>query len=267
MHSEAAAIFWQVRPMSGKFFGAAAFVMAAVSVAAAEPVTLTGTIGNAPVVLTLDESEGKLEGWYLYLRIGKQIRLEGRRDGTTFAFDEFPEPGKPKTGSFAGAIAQGRWTGTWQKPAGGPPLAVALAEESAALSSASINLSCRTRKDELQFGYSYRYDLSLSLKKGAVAKFTMSQRATSKAGDDQGCEISLDDLKQVPSKSSILLRARDGGDNACTIRLVGVGDYVYAHVGDGNDCRGGEGVAYCSPRSFWSSMVINRKSNTCKPVE
>ena len=248
----------------------AALVVCAVP-AAAERLTLSGTVGTAPVLITLDDDQGKLAGWYVYLRVGKQIRLEGRRtDGGGFTLDEFT--GSAKTGGFAGTVAPAGWTGVWRKAKGSPALPVALAENRQPLGDLTGTFRCKAHKTDRQFGYRYSYDLHLQVTKGTVGRLDLSQRATTKAGDDQGCALGLDDLTQMPSPAGLLLKADGDGDRSrCTVRVIGAGDYLYVKIGDsgqgGNDCHGGDAAMYCSPRSFWADMIFDRKASTCKPVE
>ncbi len=138
----------------------------------------------------------------------------------------------------------------------------------------TADIVCTASKNDRQFGYRYRYDLALTVREGTVRKLKLSQRATSKTGDDQGCAIDLDSLTQVKSDNGILLReteVAEGGKPRCTIRITANRDRIHVQIGDagqdGNDCHGGEATMYCSPRSFWSSMVIDRKTKRCKPVE
>jgi hypothetical protein len=101
---------------------------------------------------------------------------------------------------------------------------------------------------------------------------------TSKEGDDQSCSVGLGDLKQVPSDAGILLRGKSTealeatNTQRCTIRIVGEGDALYVEVGDadggGNDdCKGSGDAMFCSPRSFWTDMIVDRRTQTCKSVE
>lgn len=139
-----------------------------------------------------------------------------------------------------------------------------------ALSRADI--VCTARKTDRRFGYRYRYDVTLSVRDGRVRRFNLSQRATSKDSDDQGCAIGLDDLTQEPGEGGIVLRTGEGDAKPrCTIRITAEGRQIRVRIGDsaeeGNDCRGGDNVMYCSPRSFWADVVIDRKTSACRPVE
>ncbi len=246
------------------------------TLASAQPALLSGTVGKAPVLLTLTNDNGRLYGWYIYLRVGKGIRLEGTLNAAgRFTLDEFPldDPGK-KTGVFAGTVAQGRWTGMWRKPEGGSDLAVDLNENHATLADSNINLQCAATRTDKRFGNISKYALTLGVTNGAIRKLSLAQNTTSKSGGDQGCMIGLDDLKPVKSDVGLLLQTDDLAEDKtprCTIRFIDVGDYLYVQIGDAtaghNDCRGGEEVAYCSPRQFWADMIVDRKSSTCRPVE
>ncbi|MGY8666718.1 hypothetical protein Q3C01_30790 [Bradyrhizobium sp. UFLA05-109] len=253
-------------------------VFAAPTVVLAEPALLSGTIGKAPVMLSLTNDNGKLHGWYVYLRVGKQIRLEGKlnADGA-FTLEEFPldDPKQQKsTGVFAGTVAQGRWTGLWHKPEGGSEVSVDLGENHSTLANSNIDLSCAATKTDKRFGYTYKYTLALALANGAMRKFSLAQKSTSRSGVDQGCMIDLGDLKPIKSDVGFLLGTGDlaeDGTPRCTIRLIEVGNYLFVRIGDvtagRNDCRGGDEVMYCSPRQDWADMIVDRKSSVCQPVE
>ena len=246
------------------------------TLASAQPSLLSGTIGKAPVLLTLTNDNGRLSGWYVYLRVGKGIRLGGTlNDAGAFTLDEFPlDDPRKKTGVFTGTVTQGRWTGTWRKPEGGSDVTVDLNENHATLADSNINLQCAATRTDKQFGNVSRYALTLGLANGAIRKLSLAQNTVSKSGGDQGCMIGLDDLKPVKSDAGLLLQTDDLAEDRtprCTIRFIEVGDYLYIQIGDAtaghNDCRGGDEAAYCSPRQFWADMIVNRKSSTCQPVE
>lgn len=150
------------------------------------------------------------------------------------------------------------------------PAHAAPAGEKAALSTADI--VCTARKTDRRFGYRYRYDVTLSVRAGQVRRLALSQQATSKDGDDQGCAIGLDDLKQETGDGAIVLRDAEGNTKPrCTIRITTEGQQIRIRIGDaaeeGNDCRDGDNVMYCSPRSFWADVIIDRKTSACRPVE
>ena len=62
----------------------------------------------------------------------------------------------------------------------------------------------------------------------------------------------------------------DGGQH-CTIRFYRAGDYLVVKPGDssqaGDDCRGAGALRFCSAGGFWSDLVLNRKTQTCRPVK
>jgi len=250
-------------------------MLAAPQLASAHPLYLTGTIGTAPVLLMIERDDTALSGWYLYLRQGKQIRLEGKvaADGA-FTLDEFGGPKSQKTGQFDGRIARGQWTGVWRKPEQQATLPLRLTEGADVLSNLSGRFTCATKKVDREFGYTYRHTLSLRVTRGAVKAFDVKRGETGTHGEDQACVIALSDVKQEKSDSGILLRTH-GSSSAtgprCTIRLIGAGDYLYVQMGDwtesGNDCRGDDEAMYCSPRSFWADMIVNRKTHACVTVE
>src|SRR6516162_7262593 len=165
-------------------------MLVAPAVASAQPTLLSGTIGKAPVMLSLTNDNGKLSGWYVYLRVGKEIRLEGalNADGA-FTLEEFtlddPKQQK-KTGVFAGTVAQGRWTGIWHKPEGGSEVNVDLSENHSTLADSNIDLQCVATKTDKRFGYTYKYRLTLGMANGAMRKFSLAQQSTSKSGEDYG---------------------------------------------------------------------------------
>jgi hypothetical protein len=247
------------------------------TVASAQPTLLSGTIGTAPVMLSLTNDNGRLSGWYVYLRVGKEIRLEGKLDADgAFALDEFTlnDPKQQKTGAFSGTVTQGRWTGIWHKPEGGPEVNVDLSENHSTLANSNIDLNCAATRTDKRFGYTYKYALTLALANGATRKFSLAQHSTSKSGEDHGCMIGLDDLKPARSDVGFVLRTGDLAEDRtprCTIRLFAAGDYLFVQIGDvtakANDCRGGEEVAYCSPGQYWADMIVDRKSSVCRPVE
>lgn len=138
----------------------------------------------------------------------------------------------------------------------------------------TADIVCTARKTDRQFGYRYRYDVTLSVRRGTVRRLVLSQRATSKQGDEQGCRIDLKDLEQAMTDGAIVLREADaeaGGKPRCTVRITADDKQIRIKIGDaaeaGNDCRGGDNVMYCSPRAFWADMVVDRKSSACRPVE
>lgn len=250
-------------------------MLAAPQFASAHPLYLTGTIGAAPVLLMIERNDEAVSGWYLYLRQGKQIRLEGKvaADGA-FTLDEFSGPASQKTGQFDGRIARGQWTGVWRKPALPATLPLRLTESADTLAGLTGRFTCATKKVDRAFGYTYRHSMKLQVTRGAVKAFDIKRGETGTHGEDQACIVALSDMKQEKSDAGILLRssgsAADSGPR-CTIRIVGAGDFLYVQMGDwtesGNDCRGDDGAMYCSPRSFWADMIVNRKTRACVSVE
>jgi len=242
----------------------------------AHPLYLFGDIAKAPVLVMLTRNGGDLSGWYLYLHYAKEIRLAGRIDAKgDFSLDEFGGKGDSKSGSFSGHVAGTQWTGTWRKP-GGAPLALALHENHDTLATLSGGLRCQTKRVDREFGYTYTHSLALGMAHGRIAKLDMFLGETSKEGDDQSCSLGLGDLKQVPSDVGILLKGKSTDSleatntQRCTIRIVGDGDALYVQVGGegGNDdCKGSGDAMFCSPRSFWTDMLADRKTQVCKSVE
>ena len=257
-----------------KIIGGFALVALCAS-ADAHPLYLSGTVGPSPALAVVERDGGHLSGWYLYLRHGKEIRLDGRIDAKgNFRLDEFAAD--RKTGSFKGAASGTRWTGEWRNAAGSAPQAFVLDEDRDALSAVNGRVRCTTKKNDKQFGYIYTHSVDMTLSKGTLKSFTTSRGETSAQGDDQSCSIELGDLKRVPSDAGILLRSKGddpGAENAphCTVRILAAGDYLYVQMGDssetGNDCRGAADAMYCSPRSFWADMIVERKTQLCKSVK
>ena len=258
-----------------KTSGCLALVALCFSAANAHPLYLFGEVGHSPVMATLERDGGNLSGWYLYLRHGKEIRLQGRIDATgNFLLDEFDAKSDRKTGSFKGAASGTHWAGEWRS--GAAPLAFALDEDRDATSAISGRFRCTAKKNDRQFGYVYTHTVDLFLAKGHVKALSLFRGETSANADDQSCQIGLDDLKQVPSGAGILLRSKGDDPEAentphCTVRILAAGDYLVVRMGDtsetGNECRGAADAMYCSPRSFWADMIVNRKTQVCKPVE
>lgn len=138
----------------------------------------------------------------------------------------------------------------------------------------TADFSCMARKTDRQFGYRYRYDVALSVRDGHVRRFRLAQRATARDGDEQGCSIGLDDLKQEIGGDAIVLRgAGEDGEkkSGCAIRVTADPGQIRIRIGEsaeaGADCRGGDNVVYCSPRAFWADMIIDRKTSACRPLE
>lgn len=250
-------------------------MLALMQSASAHPLYLAGTVGSAPVLLMMERNEAALSGWYLYLRQGKQIRLEGKVSAEgAFTLDEFSGPKSQKTGQFEGRIEQGRWTGIWRKPGQQTTLPLRLNETTDVLSSLSGRFTCATKKIDREFGYTYRHILKLEVSRGAVKAFDAQRSAAGPQGEDHACSIALGDLSQASSDAGILLQTRGSSSGAgprCTVRIVGAGDYLYVQMGDwtesGNDCRGDDEAMYCSLRSFWTGMIVNRKTRACVSVE
>ena len=241
--------------------------------AAAQPILLTGTIGKAPVFLDLDRTGDTVSGWYFYLKVGKQIRLDGKLDPKGFfQIEEYTASTNSRTGSFKGRIKDGHWAGTWNDAAGRKPLAVAFDEVRGALKTADGRLRCSVKSRDADFGSRSKESLDLTLKGGRVKALKLSLDEKNEGGDSQSCALALSDLRQVPAAAGITLKARqNGGEHRCTVRLFAAGDYLVARIGDpsqtGDDCRGAGSEMFCSPRAFWLGLVVNRQSQTCKQVK
>ena len=233
---------------------------------------LSGTVGTAPVFVTVERNGDTIEGWYLYLKQGRQIRLDGKVDAKgSLAITEKDASTNATTGTFEGTIAGERWNGTWLKPGGASALPFALLENRDTLLDASGHFHCATKVNASKSDYASRYSLDLALKHGNVTAFALDRTATSTDGDEQACHLGKDDLERAASASGLLLESGDERPR-CTVRLLRAGDdYLYVAVGDanedGNDCRMLEDSAFCSPRAFWTDLVVNARTSVCKPVE
>ncbi len=258
---------------------AAAGVLAAAillcSSVAAQPIRLYGTVGPQPVFLDLSRNGDTVSGWYFYLKVGRQIRLDGKLDPNGFfQMEEHTASTNTRTGSFSGRVRDGHWSGTWRSAKGTGARDVSFAEVRGRLTDVSGRFRCTARRRDTQFGYSTTQRLALALSKGRVKGLTMSRTGKSGDGDGQSCRIALKNLKQQPTPVGVLLRARadrSTSEQHCTIRIYGAGDYLVVRTGDasqaGDDCRGAGRATFCSPRSFWADIVVNRRTQACKSVE
>jgi len=243
--------------------------------AAAQPIQLWGTIGTLPVFLDLSRNGDTLSGWYFYLRVGKQLRLEGKLDQRGFfELEAYTAGSNTRTGSFSGRVRGDRWIGTWRSAARGKSREVDLAETHGTLSGVSGHFRCTAKRRDREFGYSYTHRLDLSLSKGRVKRLALSRSVKSDDGDDQSCRIGLADLKQQRTGTGILLRARSDTSNGiqhCTIRILPAGDFLVIKTGDasqaGDDCRGAADTMFCTPRSFWTDLIVDRKTLACRGVQ
>lgn len=243
--------------------------------AGAQPILLAGTIGKAPVLLELDGNGDTLSGWYTYLKVGKQIRLEGKVDHNGFfAMDEHAADTNSRTGALAGRAKDGHWTGTWKNAAGQKKLPVAFDVVKGRLKGVSGRFKCTTKRNDPQFGSRYTHSIELTLNNGQVKALAMKRAERSSGGEKQSCAIGSGQLRQVPARVGILLRAKADRTEAgphCTIRIYGAGDYLVIKTGNpsqsGDECRAAGNEMFCSPRSFWADMIVNRKTQGCKSVE
>jgi hypothetical protein len=253
------------------FFVAASLLPAPLS---AHPLYFFGQIGKSSVMATLDREGNALTGWYLYLDIGKELRLSGQIDAAgDFQLDETVD--LKKTGRLQGKIDGGRWTGEWRRPDGGSPLPFTLNEAHDTLAAVSGQFRCSTKKRD-KSGWTYAHSLKLDLAKGAVKALDAGLSESSANEGQQGCFYSLGDFAQVPADVGVLLKAKDEDDpmtedsQRCTIRIVGDADHLFVQFGDltekNNDCRYSGTTAFCSPRSWMADIVVDRKTKGCKSV-
>lgn len=243
--------------------------------AAAQPIHLTGTVAGKPVFMDLMRNGDTVTGWYFYLRVGKEIRLQGKLDHNGFfQIEEYVAATNTRSGTFTGRAQNGHWKGEWKNAAGRAPHDIALDETRDRLGSIEGRFHCTSRRHDARFGYTYTQKVDISLAKGRVKQLSLFRGERSADGDDQSCSLDLTDLHQVPASTGILLRAK--GDSPkdpqhCTVRLYNTGDYLVIRTGDasqeGDDCRGVADATFCSPRSLWADVIVNMDKQTCKPVE
>jgi hypothetical protein len=244
-------------------------------IAGAQPIHLYGTVGKAPVFVDLNRNGDTVSGWYFYLKVGKEIRLEGKLNPKGFfQMEEYTANTNTRTGTFTGRAVGGHWAGSWKNAAGRKTQDLGLDELRSKLADVNGRFACTARRRDAEFGYTYTHKLDLTLAKGRVAKFAMSNRERGEDGTEQSCRIAIGALKQLPAPVGILLRGkadRTGGAQHCTIRLYRAGDYLVLRTGDtsqaGDDCRGAGDEMFCSPNSFWSDLVVNRNTRQCRPVK
>lgn len=258
--------------MRGRLLAAAILLCGS---ATAQPIQLYGTIGNLPVFLDLSRNGDTVSGWYFYLKAAKQIRLEGRLDHNGFfQLEEYTASSNTRTGSFTGRSKDGHWSGTWRNAKARSPHDISFDVLRSKLEDVNGRYECSTKRSDPQFGYTYTHSLSLSLADGRVKGLSMARKERSDDGDVQSCRIAMGRLKQLPSPVGVLLRAkadRAKAEQHCTIRMYRAGDYLIIRTGNpgqaGDDCRGAGDEMFCSPRSFWADLVVNRKTQMCRSVE
>lgn len=244
-------------------------------VAQAEPIALYGTIGGKPVFLDLSHNGDTVSGWYFYLKAGKQQRLDGKLSPKGF-FDiqEYTASDNSRSGSFRGRVRDGQWSGVWKNAAGKRAQPVAFAPIKGNLKDADGRYRCTARRKDTSIGFSLSHSLDLTLAKGRVKTLTLSRRVRSDGDPAQSCTLTVRDLKQVSAPVGIEMRARGDtpdGKQHCTLRIIGAGDYLLIRPGQasqaGDDCRAAGSSHFCTPDGFWSDLVVNRKTQSCKSVE
>ncbi|HEY8949543.1 MAG TPA: hypothetical protein VIM56_11715 [Rhizomicrobium sp.] len=242
----------------------------------AQTVFFDGTVGKAPVFGSLSRDGDNLIGWYLYPKHGKQIELQGKIDKSgAFHLDETSFDTAKKSGNFDGHLSVGVWSGTWKNASGDAPAPFALTENHDTLAKFSGDFRCSEKHSDKKYGYDYSRSARVTFAKGVVTRLDLSQESKGQDGDTQQCSIALSDLKRVPGKDGILLRAKGdepGQDMAhCTIRVAGTANFLYVSPGDtaenNNDCKGANDVMFCSPRANWGDFLISRNSKICGPVD
>jgi len=243
--------------------------------AGAHPHYLFGQIGSAPVLLKLERNADKLSGWYLYLRVAKEIRVDGGVDAKgAFRLEEFDNDSGHKTGSFSGTVKSDSWSGIWRRPDGSSALAFSARETADTLAGMSDALQCRAKKVDTQFGWTFTQDLKLKVVRGQVKQFDHELTAKSLSGDEHGCLIGAKYLQQQKSDAGILLHAKETGDVSglhCSVRIIANADWLEVEMGDpsgsNDDCKGAGDTMFCSPSAGWADLVVNRKSRTCRIEE
>jgi hypothetical protein len=241
---------------------------------AAQTYFFSGQVGNAPVFASLSRDGNQLTGWYLYARQEKDIELQGTIDASgKFHLDESSFDTTRNTGSFAGRVDRGVWSGTWRNATGGAAAPFSLTENHDTLAKLSGDFRCSEKHRDRKYGYDYSRSARVTFVKGAITRLDLAQTSQGKDGDSQGCYIGLDDFKRVPSGAGVLLRAKadkPGADTQhCTVHIVADSKFVFIAPGDlsenGNDCKGADDdVMFCSPRANWGDFLIDT-SGVCKP--
>jgi hypothetical protein len=248
-------------------------IFAVCGAASAQPIQLYGTVGRTPAFLDISRNGDTVSGWYLTLRSGKQIRLEGKLDPKGFfQIEAFAPDTNSRTGSFSGRRKGGHWTGTWRNPAGHRPLPLSFDELRSKLGYISGHFRCTGVLKDPAYGIAIRQTLDMTIAKGRVKSLAIG-RTQSSDGEEQSCHIASGSMRQRSAPVGILLRARadrTDGSQHCTIRLYGAGDYLVVKPGNpsqsGDDCRGAGTARFCSANGFWSDLVLNRKTQVCRPV-
>jgi hypothetical protein len=166
-------------------------------------------------------------------------------------------------------VKDGRWSGTWKNASGSSPHSFTFVPVGT-LKNGDGRYHCTTKRKDESFGYSLTHSIDLALTKGKVKALTLSRRSKSDGEDPQSCTLTLRDMKQVADKTGITLRAK--ADPAkCSLRITAAGDYLIIRPGQasqaGDDCRTTGHKAICSPNAFWSDLVLNRRTQSCKSVE
>lgn len=241
--------------------------------AAAQPILLSGSIGKAPVFLDLDRKGDTVSGWYFYLKVGKQLRLEGKLNpGGFFDVAEYTASTNSRTGSFNGRIVNGRWSGTWTNAKGTRSYPILFREVRGKLKDVRGRYRCSVKTTD-DFGTRTTHRLDLKLENGRAAGLDL-RLDQSLDGDHQRCRIGTADLRQVPAPAGILFKTRAdrrGSEHHCTLRLYAAGDYLVLRTGNprqaGDDCRGAGETMFCSQRAFWLDMIVDRNSQRCRTVK
>lgn len=239
----------------------------------AETMYLFGKIGELPIAATIEQKDGKLAGWYFYHSQGRQIRMEGTITADGFFRINETVSGK-STGLFEGRAQQGTWTGTWRKASGGASLKFSLEENRHHIAKTSGTYECMANEHLPAVRRSFEWILRLTLADGVVKQLSAVQSSTGSDQDEQACSIGLNDLKQVSSKTGIMMIARDDAaedETTCSIRILGTSDLLWIRFGDssreGNDCRSCGDTMFCSTRAFWNDLILDRRTQKCRVVK
>jgi hypothetical protein len=263
----------RIRRLTNVLFFIGAILLLIPQISVADTTYLFGKIGTFPVGAFIERNGNSLSGWYFYKSQARLIRLEGDIDSKgAFRIRELTN--YKETGIFGGSAGKGRWTGTWRKNADSKPLPFYFEENRSQVRSITGQYECAASERDAKFGYTYRWELKLSMAGGAVTKLASTQGSHGDRGEEQYCSIDLKDLQPIPSESGMLLQFRDddsGGDGTkCRVRILGDADTLWVRFGDSsdpNECRYAGSTMLCSPRAFWNDIILDRKTKKCRALK
>jgi hypothetical protein len=233
-----------------------------------------GALGRQPIAGWLDRDTNHVSGWYFHTNEARQIRIEGDigSDGY-FQLEETMNPGG--RAAFLGSVMKGTWMGMWKAGPGETSAPFSFEEFRNPPTELSCAYHCSARIRDYELGTLYSWTLTLSINRGRVRKFLSVQGSRMLTGEEQQCSMSMDDMRQRPSRTGILLVVGDGESKedsvpACSIRILANKEFVWVRFEDapdaGHDCRNIGETMYCSPRAFWNDLLIDRRTGKCRPV-